>query len=348
MLLSELDFPLDESLIAQQPSDRRDESRLFAWDVSADRRDHLVFRDIADLLRPGDLLVVNDTRVIPARLHATRETGGHAEVLLVRPLADDRWLAMVRPGRKIRIGSELTFGPDFRATVVGVEEDGSRVLQLTWEGDSFEAVLARHGELPLPPYIRERSHDPDRYQTVYAREAGAIAAPTAGLHFTPDLLATLEARGVSRAAVTLHVGPGTFKPVSVENVRDHVMHAERYHVPEATLEAIMATRRAGGRVVAVGTTVVRTLEHLARSPDLAATGGESDLYIMPGFPFRMVDALITNFHLPRSTLLLLVGAFIEHRSGRSGEGIARLKSAYAEAIVRRYRFFSFGDAMFLC
>ncbi len=347
MHLSELDFHLDDSSIAQHPHDRRDASRLFAWDLTTDRREHGIFRDISDRLQAGDLLVVNDTRVIPARLHATRSTGGRSEVLLVRPLGDRRWLAMVRPGRKMRPGTLLEFGPDFRATVVAVEEDGSRVLALDWEGDSFEAVLARHGELPLPPYIRERQDDPERYQTVYAREAGAIAAPTAGLHFTPDLLATLEARGVKRAAVTLHVGPGTFKPVAVEDVTHHVMHAERYEVPAVTLEAITATRRAGGRVIAVGTTVVRTLEHIARSGEVLPGSGESDLYIRPGFPFRMVDALITNFHLPRSTLLLLVAAFIEHRSGRPGEGLERLKNAYAEAIARDYRFFSFGDAMFL-
>ncbi|MBM3268329.1 MAG: tRNA preQ1(34) S-adenosylmethionine ribosyltransferase-isomerase QueA [Candidatus Sericytochromatia bacterium] len=339
MRLSDFDYSLPEELIAQQPAARRDESRLLA--LCGPQLRHLAFRDLRDLLRPGDLLVVNDTRVLPARLFGTLPGGGRAEVLLIEEVGARTWSALVRPGRKLREGAAVAFG-ETTATVTGLGPDGERIL--CFEADPA-ALMATRGRLPLPPYIHQTPEDETRYQTVFAERPGAIAAPTAGLHFTGLLLAELAGRGVGLARVTLHVGPGTFRPVQVEDVSLHRMHAERYEVPEAAARAIAAARAAGGRVVAVGTTVVRTLEAAAGPGGGVSPGrGATDLFIRPGFEFRVVDALVTNFHLPRSTLLMLVAAFAEHAGLGGGD---RVLAAYAAAVAARYRFFSFGDAMFL-
>jgi S-adenosylmethionine:tRNA ribosyltransferase-isomerase len=304
--------------------------------------DH-VFRDLPRLLRPRDLLVVNRSRVFPARLLGRRATGGAAEVLLLRALGDDRWEALVRPGRRLRPGDAVTID-DVLGVIVETEatgEEGRRAVRLRARAGTVEEALERAGHVPLPPYIRrpDRPEDRARYQTVYAREKGSVAAPTAGLHFTHGLLDALRAAGVGVAEVVLHVGPGTFRPVTAEDVEDHRLEPEPYLVPRATAGAIAAARAAGGRVVAVGTTVVRTLEAAAHDGGVVDAGeGETALVVRPGFRFRVVDALVTNFHLPRSSLLLLVAAF----AGRE-----RILGAYAEAVRRGYRFYSYGDAMLL-
>jgi S-adenosylmethionine:tRNA ribosyltransferase-isomerase len=322
MRAADFDYALPEELVAQAPAAPRDASRL---------------------LRPGDLAVFNDTRVLPARLVGAKAgSGGRVEMLLVEPLGGGlprRWRAMGQASKPIREGARLALG-ELEATVERSEGEGFYVLRLDREGAELEAALARSGRLPLPPYIRR---DPDaadleRYQTVYARRPGSAAAPTAGLHFTPELLARLDERGVARTAVTLHVGPGTFLPVRGESLDDHRMHEERYEVPEEAARAVEACRARGGRVVAVGTTTVRTLESAWRDGRLRVGAGRTGLFIRPGHPFGVVDALVTNFHLPRSTLLVLVCAF---------GGTGRVLAAYGEAVARRYRFFSYGDAMLI-
>lgn len=337
--LADYDYELPEDRIAQHPADRRDQSRLMA--LVGDRTDHRIFSEIGSLLAPGDLLVVNDTQVIPARLLGQRPSGAAIEVLLLEEREPGLWLAMVKPGRKARPGDEIRFD-EASAVIEGVTEDGERLLRFS--GDVFE-LMARAGELPLPPYIRYRPFLPSRYQTVYASRQGAIAAPTAGLHFTPELLDALRGQGVDTAAITLHVGPGTFKPVKTEDLTRHRMHAERYEIPASTAERIARTRVSGGRVIAVGTTVTRALEAAAHGPGgLGPTGGSTDLFIRPGFDFQAVDGLITNFHLPRSTLLMLVSALAEHLGLG---GLERIREAYQAAIASGYRFYSFGDAMIL-
>ncbi len=347
---SDFDFELPESAIAQRPAERG-RSRLLVVGGTAEAR-HRSIGDLPEILRPGDLLVVNDTRVLPARLFARRlPGGGKIELLLVEKLGPRTWDSLVKPARRERPGIEIELEGGLGAEVIATGEGGHRRLRFATE---IEPHLERIGHMPLPPYIRrgDEADDRESYQTVYARRPGAIAAPTAGLHFTPELLAEIEARGVERVAVTLHVGYGTFKPVSAERVEDHRMDRERYHISRATADAIRRTRTGGGRVVAVGTTVVRTLESAA----LAALGETSsaapedadgtvppgaastELFITPGFRFRVVDALLTNFHLPRSTLLMLVSAF----AGRE-----RVLDAYREAVAHGYRFYSYGDAMFL-
>jgi S-adenosylmethionine:tRNA ribosyltransferase-isomerase len=301
---------------------------------------HRLFRDLPELLRAGDLLVVNRSRVRPARLLGTRAGGGAAEVLLVRPLGDEAWEALVRPGRRLRPGDVVDVGPGLRVAIETgpVGREGRRRVRLLAEGPPDRAV-ERLGHVPLPPYIRrpDRAEDRARYQTVYAREEGSVAAPTAGLHFTNDLLLRLEARGIDRAELVLHVGPGTFRPVRVDDVRDHRLEAEPFVVSADTAAAVARARARGGRVVAVGTTAVRALETAATEEGTVRAGaGETGLVIVPGFRFRVVDALITNFHLPRSSLLLLVAAF----GGRD-----RVLGAYAEAVREGYRFYSYGDAM---
>lgn len=339
MRLSEFDYDLPERLIAQEPAPCRDESRLLALVGSQTR--HLRFRDILQLLAPGDLLVLNDTRVLPARLFGILPGGGKAEVLLIEELAPGRWTAMVRPGRKLRPGASIGFG-EVTATVEDLMPDGERIL--AFSGDPVR-LMAASGELPLPPYIHGRPEDPERYQTVYAARPGAVAAPTAGLHFTPALLEELRAAGVETASLTLHVGPGTFRPVKVENVDEHRMHSERFEIPARTAAAIAAAKARGRRVVAVGTTSVRSLEAAADGRGhVPATAGATDLFIRPGYRFKAVDAVITNFHLPKSTLLMLVAAFAEH-AGLGG--LERIREAYAAAVAQEYRFFSFGDAMIL-
>lgn len=342
--LSDYDFHLPEERIAQVPAERRDESRLMVIRRATGAREHRRFRDLAEYLAPGDLLVLNDTKVIPARLFGHRATGARIEVLLLEEVARDRWLALVRPGRKVPLGTVIRFDEDFTGAVVGVEPDGSRLIALTSRAGAVKEAIARCGELPLPPYISARPEDTGRYQTVYAREEGAVAAPTAGLHFTPELLAGLRARGVETASVTLHTGLGTFRPVTAEDLTDHEMHSERFRLSEETVEAVRRTKERGGRVVAVGTTAVRTLEHAAQSGVLAPAAGETRIFIYPGYRFRVVDALVTNFHLPKSTLLMLVSAFAEQAApaGRSGREL--MLESYQEAIAQEYRFYSFGDA----
>ncbi len=341
MRLSDFDYALPESLVAQEPVSPRDASRLLVLGA-AGAPEHRRFAELDALLEPGDLLVFNDTKVIPARLVGRKATGGKIELLLCEPLDGGlgrRWRAMGQASKPIRAGATLEL-EGLSATVEAVEGEGFYVVALDREGAALEAALERAGRVPLPPYIRREpsARDRDRYQTLWAREPGSAAAPTAGLHFTEELLARLGARGVSRAAVTLHVGPGTFLPVRGDSLEGHRMHPERYDVPAATAAAIDACRARGGRVVAVGTTTVRTLESAFDGTRVAPGAGRTALFIRPGHAFRAVDALVTNFHLPRSTLLVLVCAF----GGRE-----RVLAAYRDAVERGYRFFSYGDAMLI-
>jgi S-adenosylmethionine:tRNA ribosyltransferase-isomerase len=341
---ADYDFDLPTSLIAQRPTDRRDASRLMVVHRDSGRIEHRRFADLADMIPAGDALVLNTTRVFRARLLATRDSGAPAEVFLLKPLGDGTWEAMVSPGGKMKPGRTVHVAPGFDVEVVSVTERRTRVVRPMIDGDIFaslDAALERHGHVPLPPYIERADETPDveRYQTVYAREAGSVAAPTAGLHFTPDLLATLEGKGVRRAEVVLHVGAGTFKPVEAEDLAAHVMHEEWYRVPSAAAEVVNATRAAGGRVWAVGTTSCRTLESAAGADGTLVPGeGETRIFIHPPYPAKIVDRLVTNFHLPRSTLIMLVAALA---------GYELTMHAYAEAIREGYRFYSYGDAMLL-
>jgi len=346
------DFRLPPERIAQRPAARRDGSRLMVLDRQDGNVDHARFDQLTNWLDPGDLLVFNDTRVIPARLVGAKPSGGRVELLLLER-ADQAtahrqcWSCLMRASRSPRVGTTLTFSERLRAVVLG-RDDQIWSVRLESESDSIDDLIQRFGQMPLPPYIdrsdpesamgRELAQqDSERYQTIFARHPGAVAAPTAGLHFTSELLDRLESHGVGRTQVTLHVGPGTFQPVRVDRVEDHVMHEERYQVDDDAARIIHRTRERGGRIVAVGTTVARTLEHLAaRHGEVRAVDGASDLFIYPGFEFRVIDALLTNFHLPRSTLLMLVSAF----AGRQ-----RVLAAYDQAISSGYRFYSYGDAM---
>jgi S-adenosylmethionine:tRNA ribosyltransferase-isomerase len=341
MKLSDFDYALPEALIAQEPVAPRDASRLLALPPEGPPS-HLRFTELEGLLAPGDLLVFNDTKVIPARLVGRKASGGKVELLLCEPLEGGlgrRWRAMGQASKPIRAGAVLAFD-GLEARVDAVEGEGFFSVTLDREGPSLEAALARAGRIPLPPYIRRdpSAEDAVRYQTVLARAPGSAAAPTAGLHFTEPLLARLEARGVARTAVTLHVGPGTFLPIRGDSIEAHRMHGERYEVPAAAARAVAEARARGGRVVAVGTTSVRTLESAWRGEGLVPGEGRTELFVRPGHVFRAVDALVTNFHLPRSTLLMLVCAF---------GGTERVLAAYREAVACGYRFFSYGDAMFL-
>jgi len=335
------DYPLPEERIAQQPLAERDASRLMVLERASGTLSHRLFRELPELLRPGDLVVTNRSRVFPARLLARRASGGAVEVLLVRPRTDELWEAMLRPARRLPPGSEVEVAPGFR---VRVEPGGSgavRLVRLLTEEGAPAAAIERHGHVPLPPYIRRPDSvaDRERYQTVFAREKGSVAAPTAGLHFTEGLLERLAARGVETASLLLHVGPGTFRPVEVQDVRQHRVAAERFTVPAETAAAVERARAERRRVVAVGTTVTRALESAAGGDGTVRAGeSETSLVIVPGFRFRVVGALVTNFHLPRSSLLLLVAAF----AGRE-----RILSAYAQAVAQGYRFYSYGDAMLL-
>jgi S-adenosylmethionine:tRNA ribosyltransferase-isomerase len=348
--VADFDYLLPRAAIAQVPVEPRDAARLLVVDRGASNAGHpalahRAFRDVGELLRPGDLLVVNQSRVIPARLAARRAGGGVAEILLLRPLDDgtDRWEALVRPSRRIAVGAQLTVRSGDRVEVGERLDDGTRAVR--FERDARD-IMAEAGEMPLPPYIRDRSTTAERYQTVYARPPGSAAAPTAGLHFTPELLRSLEAAGVRRATVTLHIGLDTFRPLEGEFVDEHRIHREWYEIPAASRAAIVEARRAGGRVVAVGTTSVRVLETAARG---GGRSGWTDLYITPPHRFRAVDALITNFHLPRSSLLLLVTAFVQAGMSAATPLEARdtLLAAYRRALADGYRFYSFGDAMFI-
>jgi S-adenosylmethionine:tRNA ribosyltransferase-isomerase len=338
MLLSDFDYHLPEELIAQHPADVRDHSRLLVLDRAAGAVSHRHFYDLPAYLTPGDTLVFNDTRVIPARLVGTRTgTGGKVEVFLLGRLSADTWETLVKPGRKLRPGAQVTFGDDLQAEILAVTDFGGRVVRFVFSG-VFEEVLDRLGETPLPPYIHEDLKDKERYQTVYSRQPGSAAAPTAGLHFTDKLLQSLAERSVNLAFLTLHVGLATFRPVSVADITSHKMHREYYSIPPAAADIVNSTKERGGRVIAVGTTAVRTLETAARDGRIEAGSSWTDIFIYPGYRFQVVDALITNFHLPKSTLLMLVSAF----AGRE-----RVLTAYREAVAERYRFFSFGDAMLI-
>ena len=337
-------YDLPEELIAQDPLKDRSSSRLMVVDRNTGARSHRIFKDIVDYLNEGDCLVLNNTKVIPARLLGVREgTGGHVEVLLLKRISVTDWETLVRPGKSCRPGQRLDFGDGtLKAEVLDIVEGGNRIVRFYFDG-IFEEVLDRLGEMPLPPYITHKLADPTRYNTVYAKFDGSAAAPTAGLHFTPELLKQIEEKGVSLAYVTLHVGLGTFRPVKEDVITDHKMHTESYEVTQETADIINNTKASGGRVICVGTTSCRTVESCAKS---AADGkgfvvnpgsGDTDIFIYPGYEFKIMDGLITNFHLPESTLIMLVSAF----AGREN-----VLDAYKEAVYERYRFFSFGDACF--
>ena len=340
MKKSDFYFDLPPELIAQTPISKRDDSRLLCLDRRTGSVEHHHFYDLPSMLNPGDCLVINDSRVLPARLIGHRPTGGAAELVLLRDLGNNRWECLCRPGKRLREGADILFGEseDLRAKVEEVLPDGNRIIRFTYDGIFLE-VLDRLGKMPLPPYIREELQDRERYQTVYSRELGSAAAPTAGLHFTKELLSKIEASGVKVCYVTLHVGLGTFRPVKEEEIEDHPMHAEFCMIPEETARMVTETKRAGGRIIAVGTTSCRTLESFAAADgSLEPCSGWTDIFIYPGYTFKCIDALITNFHLPESTLIMLVSAL----AGRE-----HILNAYQEAIRERYRFFSFGDAMFI-
>ena len=333
-------FDLPEELIAQDPLEDRSSSRLLVLDKETGEMEHKVFRDIVSYLRKGDCLVINDTKVLPARLFGVKEdTQAKVEILLLKRREKDVWETLVKPGKKAKPGTVLVFGDGIlKGTVLDVVEEGNRLIRFSYEG-IFEEILDQLGQMPLPPYITHQLQDKNRYQTVYAKHDGSAAAPTAGLHFTKELLAQIEEMGVKIAHVTLHVGLGTFRPVKVDNVLDHHMHSEFYMVEEEEAKKINDTKAAGGRVICVGTTSCRTLESAADEHGVLKAGsGWTDIFIYPGYRFKILDALITNFHLPESTLVMLVSAL----AGRE-----HILAAYEEAIRERYRFFSFGDAMFI-
>lgn len=336
---SDFDFYLPEELIAQTPLEKRDTSRLLHLDKQTGEIEHKHFYDIKQYLHEGDCLVLNDSRVLPARLIGARPTGGTVELVLLKDLGDNRWECLSRPGRKTKPGQELVFGNgELTAVVEEVTLGGNRIVKFSYEGIFLE-ILERLGKMPLPPYIKEELQDSERYQTVYSKELGSAAAPTAGLHFTKELLAEIADMGVKICYVTLHVGLGTFRPVKADKIEDHEMHSEFCIVPEETAETVNAVKRAGGWVIAVGTTSCRTLESFTTEDGtLQATSGWTNIFIYPGYKFKCIDALITNFHLPESTLIMLVSAL----AGREN-----ILNAYNTAVKERYRFFSFGDAMMI-
>ena len=337
MKTSDFFYNLPEELIAQTPIEPRDASRLMVLRRDSDVIEHKHFYDIIDYLNEGDCLIVNDSRVIPARIYGTKDdTGAKVEFLLLRQLENNRWETLVKPGRKAKIGARFTFGDGLlKAEVVDVIDDGNRIVEMTCE-ENIYATLDKIGQMPLPPYITEKLEDQERYQTVYSHELGSAAAPTAGLHFTTELMDRIREKGVSIGYVTLHVGLGTFRPVKVEDVTKHKMHSEHYEIPQETADLILRTKAAGKRVIAVGTTSCRTLESVATNGGIRACDGFTDIFIYPGYEFKVLDGLITNFHLPESTLIMLVSAFY---------GYDKTMKAYETAVKERYRFFSFGDAM---
>ena len=337
MKTSDFWYDLPEELIAQTPLQQRDSSRLLFMDRETGSISHRHFYDILEYLKPGDCLVMNDSRVLPARLLGHRPTGGAVEVLLLRDLGDKKWECLCKPGKKMQVGNEVIFGNgELTATVVQVQETGNRVVQFHYEGIFLE-VLERLGKMPLPPYIKEELQDQERYQTVYSREVGSAAAPTAGLHWTPELLEKARQMGVKTAFVTLHVGLGTFRPVKAENILEHHMHAELCMISDETAKILNETKLDGGRIICVGTTSCRTLESLVNEDgSFEAKSKWTEIFIYPGYTFKAMQGLITNFHLPESTLVMLVSAFA---------GKEHVLAAYEEAVKERYRFFSFGDAM---
>ncbi len=340
MKVSDFDYPLDESLIAQTPILKRDESRLMVLDRKTGEIEHKKFYDIIDYLNPGDALVLNDTKVIPARLIGEKaETKATIEVLLLKDLGEDTWITLAKPAKRIKLGTIVSFGGGLlKAKCIKIEDDGIRHFKLIYEGILLE-ILDKLGSMPLPPYIHEKLADKDRYQTVYAKNIGSAAAPTAGLHFTKELLKKIEDKGVKVLFITLHVGLGTFRPVMVEDIKDHEMHSEYYSMSESVANALNETRKNGHKIIAVGTTSTRTLETIAiKYQEFKASSGTTNIFIYPGYDFKGIDALITNFHLPKSTLVMLVSAFSKKEY---------ILNAYKIAQEEKYRFFSFGDAMFI-
>ncbi|EJO5346475.1 tRNA preQ1(34) S-adenosylmethionine ribosyltransferase-isomerase QueA [Clostridium botulinum] len=340
MKVKDFDFYLPEELIAQHPMEKRDEARLLVLDKETEKVQHKIFKDILDYLKPNDCLVLNNTRVLPARLIGAKEkTGGKMEFLLLKRKEKDVWETLVKPGKRAQIGARFIFGNgELKAEVIGMGEEGSRIVKFYYEG-IFEEILDQLGQMPLPPYIKAKLEDKEMYQTVYSKEEGSAAAPTAGLHFTDELLEKIKEKGVKLAFLTLHVGLGTFRPVKVENIQDHTMHSEYYKIDKETAEIINTTKENGGRVIAVGTTSCRTLETIGdEEGKVREQSGWTDIFIYPGYKYKVVDSLITNFHLPQSTLLMLVSAL----AGRDN-----IMNAYNIAVENKYRFFSFGDAMFI-
>lgn len=339
MKTSDFYYDLPEELIAQTPVEPRNSSRLMVLPRNGGKIEHKHFYDLPEFLKPGDCLVLNNTRVLPARLYGTREdTGAVVEFVLLRQHGNKLWECLAGPGKKAKTGYKFKFSDKLTATVTDVLEDGNRMLEFACEGDFF-AVLDEVGQMPLPPYIKEKLKDKERYQTVYSKDAGSAAAPTAGLHFTKEMLENIRAMGVNIAYVTLHVGLGTFRPVKVEDVTQHKMHTEHYYIPEEAAKTINDTRKNGGRVICVGTTSCRTVESCAKKyGEIRECSGDTDIFIYPGFEFKCMDGLITNFHLPESTLIMLVSAFA---------GYDNVMNAYNIAVKEKYRFFSFGDAMLI-
>ncbi|MBQ7477458.1 MAG: tRNA preQ1(34) S-adenosylmethionine ribosyltransferase-isomerase QueA [Selenomonadaceae bacterium] len=338
MLLSDFDYDLPEELIAQTPIEPRNASRLMVLDPRKGTIRHEHFYDLGKFLEPGDTLIFNDTRVMPARLIGHREgTGGKVEIFLLRRIDATHWETLAKPGKKAQMGNVIEFGEELSCRITGHTDFGGRIVEFMFQG-VFEEILDRLGETPLPPYIHEKLEDRERYQTVYNREEGSAAAPTAGLHFTKEQMGDLEKAGIRLGFVTLHVGLGTFRPVNVENIEEHVMHKEYYSISDETAELIRRTKAEGHRVVAVGTTSIRTLESAASGKnEISGGNGWTDIFIYPGYEFKIVDAIVTNFHLPKSTLIMLISAF----AGREF-----ILNAYREAVEKKYRFFSFGDAMY--
>ncbi|MBR7160104.1 MAG: tRNA preQ1(34) S-adenosylmethionine ribosyltransferase-isomerase QueA [Clostridia bacterium] len=331
-------YDLPQELIAQTPLEPRDSSKMLVYDAINDSVEHQHFYDILDYLKSGDVLVVNNTRVIPARLYGRKPTGAVVEVLLLRRINYTDWEVILKPGKRLQVGAEIIFSPQLSATVIERLEDGGRIIRFAFEG-VFEDILNNLGSVPLPPYIREKLSNTERYQTVYSKIEGSAAAPTAGLHFTPELIEKIKQKGVIFAEVLLHVGLSTFRPVKVEDVTTHKMHTEYYEVSQETADVINLARREGRRVIAVGTTTVRVLESVADDDGyLKEARGDTDIFIYPGYRYKAIDCLITNFHLPESTLIMLVSAFV---------GYDKTMSLYKTAVENKYRFFSFGDSMFL-
>ncbi|MDO4534212.1 MAG: tRNA preQ1(34) S-adenosylmethionine ribosyltransferase-isomerase QueA [Clostridium perfringens] len=340
MQVSDFDFYLPEELIAQHPLKERDSSRFMVLDRNTGEVEHKVFHDVLDYLVPGDTIVLNNTRVMPARLIGEKEeTGGKIEFLLLKRIEGDKWECLAKPGKKAKIGATFTFGEGkLKAIVREIGLEGNRVIEFIYKG-IFEEILDELGQMPLPPYIHEKLDDKERYQTVYSKEKGSAAAPTAGLHFTEDLLQKIREKGVNIAFVTLHVGLGTFRPVKVDSIDDHIMHSEYYELDEENAKIINDTKERGHRVIAVGTTSTRTLETIgSKEGRVKAQSGWTDIFIFPGYKFNIVDSLITNFHLPESTLIMLVSALA---------GKENIMNAYKKAVEEKYRFFSFGDSMFI-
>lgn len=338
MKKSDFYYDLPEQLIAQTPIEPRDSSRLMLFSKQTGNVSHGIFRELIDYLNPGDTLVLNDTRVLPARIFGKRETGALVEFVLLKQKANNVWECIAGPGRKAKVGDKFVYSDKLRGTVIEVLDDGNRIVEFESDGEFF-AVLDEVGQMPLPPYIKKKLEDKERYQTVYSKNLGSAAAPTAGLHFTKEMLAKIKEKGVNIAYVTLNVGLGTFRPVKEDEITDHKMHTEHYHIPAETADVINATKQNGGRVICVGTTSCRTLESAATTfGEIKECSDDTDIFIYPGYKFKVMDAIITNFHLPESTLIMLVSAFA---------GYDNTMNAYKTAVDEKYRFFSFGDAMFI-